>query len=854
MEPSGWQPVMWSGYAAFSRSGDMSRTGNYSGKISATSTASAAFLTNSSNRYVVVSGETYAASAWVTVANISNGEGAVISIAWFDSDGSYITTTVGSSLSNASSWTKIRVSGQAPLGASSAQLELHLSGNGLVWYDDVSFSRVITEYGGSGSWSASRQGLDKARLTANADSLTLEGTFAYQSDERLTYSMSLVSPSITTEDYAWLEISYKTSAPNAGGLSLALNYKDGTQIPIYGITFSEDWKTTYIDVRKTPNYLSEFNDRSEATPGKPVESIEITLDDKPDTISDGTYSISIRNMAFYRYTNTDMFLAILSAVLVLLILIVAMGQTKIHPSWSLAIAGGIVSFVASVYRTVLPFLPLVCNAIDIPVILQLVSCLVIFAALVKKLRAKSEVFDEQGIDYSKNNKKVIGLLLGLLLIPFVGSLLRFNNALTVPLFDDELSHAVTSWGLLHGRFVGLNLAGPWDPVTTNLLKTGVFRVEPWPSSLSMPFVGTLIYPSFTVVSPFIEPFVAYLYAGPFLQILGFNEIGIRLPFITMNILIIMLIYIIGSRNGNILAGLLGSLFFAVNPYSSHYGSKAFLDNAVGLFFLLSFYFFLKYRDKLSNPSASKYLYLSAVFAAISALSKIGAVFAPAFLVVALLTLRKMKRTYLLKALVLMIGIISVYPVIGLLTSPKAFLLSMSGFFSYAQTAATVESSGALPVFGQMVLIGAALIGLLCLIYLISIREKDSFYLILATIMYILILLFVFTYAKEHYFVALMPFLSIAVGITLTNIACNVKPVEIMLFYSIFTLVLATSLSYNLYLLAILIFLNAVYLYNKANNVKNTNTLKQAILYFSLLYILLLFSILMYDAWRYVFLY
>jgi 4-amino-4-deoxy-L-arabinose transferase-like glycosyltransferase len=473
--------------------------------------------------------------------------------------------------------------------------------------------------------------------------------------------------------------------------------------------------------------------------------------------------------------------------------------------------------------------------------------------IVRKLEVKNDVFSELKIGYSKNNKMIIGLILGLLVIPLIGFLLRFNNALTLPLFDDELSHGVTAWGLSQGRFVGLNLAGPWDPVTSNLLQTGAYKVEPWPSVLSMPFVGTLIYPSFTLVSPFIEPFMTYLFANPFLQVFGFNEIGIRLPFIIMNILIIMLVYIIASRNGNILAGVLGSLFFALNPYSSHYGSKAFLDNGVGLFFVISFYLFLKYKDKFSNPSATKYLYLSATCAAFSTLSKIGAIFAPAFFLIALLTIRNIKRSSFMKAFVLIIGIISIYPVIGLLTSPEAFLLSMSGFSSYTQKATSVASSGALPVFAHMVLIGATLVGLLCLTYLISIKEKDKIYIILASVVYILILLFAFTYAKEHYFVALLPFLSVAFGITLSNIVSNVKPIEIIIFFSIITFFLTTD-SYTFLLLVILIFLNAVYLYMKTYTNKNVNSLNRIIYYFSLFYLFLLFSILIYGAWQYIFQY
>ncbi|MEM3449306.1 MAG: glycosyltransferase family 39 protein, partial [Nitrososphaerota archaeon] len=623
-QPIGWVPIAWSGSPSFEWSFNMSKSAYRSVKISSSSFTSSAWITHQDYSYKVTPGKVYIGSVYAKTENVANGEGALVSIAWFDANNKYISTTAGSGFIGSFTWKKIRVEGLAPENAAKAELELHLHGTGTVWYDDVEFAEKVDQYQISQLEKTSRKGLDSASIRIDQSELVLIGTFAYPYDEKLIYNKTI---KLDTNEFTLMSITYKTSAPNNAGLLIVINYSDGTKVTTYGTSFSLDWTTVYIDLRKTPAYLYYLGDLRQIVPGKELSSIEILLDDRPDTVSEGTYQLLIKNITFYRYASHHLLFSAQSGILLILAAFWGIhslrSENRRRPIFLLALLGAAISLTATATQLLLP-LPAYLNGIDLTLIMQLIGVLLVLAVLITYRYGKFSTGDNYETGNSIPNKVIIGYVLGLILIPSISFLIRFNNAITIPLFDDELSLGLTSWGLLHGSFVGLNLAA-FDPVAASLLETGIFNVRAWPNGLSMPFTSTALYPNFSIVEPYLaQPYFVPLVIASSIVILGFNAIAIRLPLIFLNIGTIMLIYLIAARKENVLAGLIASSFFGLTPYSSHYGSEAYLDNSLAFFFLVTIYFLLMYLDNQENGKthATKYAYLSAVFAALGALSKI----------------------------------------------------------------------------------------------------------------------------------------------------------------------------------------------------------------------------------------
>ncbi|MEM3525922.1 MAG: hypothetical protein QXV37_00780, partial [Candidatus Jordarchaeaceae archaeon] len=124
----------------------------------------------------------------------------------------------------------------------------HLHGTGTVWYDDVEFAEKVDQYQISQLEKTSRKGLDSASIRIDQSELVLIGTFAYPYDEKLIYNKTI---KLDTNEFTLMSITYKTSAPNNAGLLIVINYSDGTKVTTYGTSFSLDWTTVYIDLRKT---------------------------------------------------------------------------------------------------------------------------------------------------------------------------------------------------------------------------------------------------------------------------------------------------------------------------------------------------------------------------------------------------------------------------------------------------------------------------------------------------------------------------------------------------------------------------------------------------------------------------
>ena len=847
-----WEPIVWAGNVTFRLSTNLSRTGLYSAFMSANSASHAALVTNSSNKISVVSGETYLASAWV-IANITKGNGARISIAWFDSNGAYITTTHGLSISNVSNWTKISVSGSAPERANSAQLELHLDEVGSVWYDDISFVQVISEYDVNGFWSISRQGLDEAKLTANQGSLTLKGTFAFPIDEKLTYTIPV---DLDTNEYTLLTITYKTNTANCSGMLIVLNYVDGARVVTYGTSFSNKWEVAYIDPRKTPAYLYYLGNR-QPVPGKQLSSIEISIDDKPDTVSSGTYQLQIDNITFYRFVTQDLLLLGESGIL--LVSLTILGIRRIEPMKGqryplLLMFGATMSFVAATAIFLLP-LPICVGStrVDFYLILQLLGALIILLGVIANHISHGRI----GHNFKEKVSTAvpIGWIIGLVLIPSLSFLIRANNALTLPMFDDELSYGVTSWGLTHGLFVGLNLA-VFSPEAQALIETGYFKIQTWPTNLPVPFTSTALYPDFTIVEPyFAHPFLGPLIVAPFISLLGFNAFAIRLPFILFSVATAVLIFLIAARKGHILPGLIGSSFFGFVPYISHYGSEAFLDNILAFFFMVSIYFILKYSEAVETPKRERFVYMSVAFAAFCALIKIQGVFVSLFLLVTLSLVGCAKKT-LLRGVLLYIALVLLYPITGFFRSPTAFLLSLKGILSIGLPSTAQISPEFSGIFSLIDLFRHwdVVIALLCIVYLLAENADEKRLLLWGAVSWILYGL-LFSY-KEWYLISLFAIAAPLVGYVFSDIATKQKlmwAILLMPFLSIFSLKKAGfSFLQILAFIAPLILLVFGIMYLERNGSNYSKQARNLLLYLIALYLIVSFVLMIVATWNYMY--
>jgi len=839
----GWRPVVWAGDAAFNITTSVSKSGRCAAFITTSSVSQVALV---SNKIAVKPGGIYGANAWV-IANVSKGNGGRISIAWFDHNDKYISTTSGLPISKASDWTKISVGGVAPEGAQSAELELHLEGVGSVWYDDVSISQSILGYA-SQYWKVSREGLSGAKVTARDNFLELKGTFDSPFDERLTYTLPI---HLDTNEYTLMSIKYRTSGTSGAGMLIVLNYVDGSKVVTYGTAFSNDWAVAYIDPRKTPAYIYYLGNR-QIVPGKQLSSIEISLDDRPDTVSSGTYQLQISSLTFYRVVIQDFLLLGESALLLASLVIVGMlGLEPLRnrvPNVFSVVFGATLSFVAAAAIFLLPLPPSIgSTSFDFYLILQLIGALIVLFGII----ATMTVSDKRPLYGEKASKAaLIGWIMGLFLIPSLGFLIRLNNAITLPMFDDELSYGITAWGLTHGSLVGLNLAA-FSPEAQTLLTTGYFKVQPWPTNLPVPFTSTALYPDFTIVGPyFAHPFLGPLMIVPFISLLGFSAVGIRLPFILFNVGTSMLIFLIGARKGDVLAGLIGASFFNFTPYVAHYGSEAYLDNFLAFFFLLSVYFILEYFDSITMRKRAGLLYLSSISTAACTLLKFQGVFVSLFLLVAIYVSGCRRKAFLLSVL-LYLTLASLYPITGLLISPQAFLLSQKGVFSIGLHYTSNEITGVFSFF-DILRHWDALIALLCTIYLLVKNIPDKRLLVWSAVSWVLYML-LFP-CKEWYFLSFFAIASLLLGYAFSDSLTNGRNLLWMGLLTLFLLILpfkklGATLPQILCFLMPFALLISLVIYNERNlnDSKQTDRFLPCVI---ISYLIASFVLMMSTAWSY----
>jgi hypothetical protein len=878
---TGWRTSVWSGNATIAIVSNVSRTGSDSVLVSSVDGASAALVTAWSHRFSVFGGETYAASVWAIASGITAGSGVIISLAWYTSSGSYINTVDSDLLSNSTDWTHIFVNAEAPQNAVTCQIELHLFGQGSAYFDDVTFAYLPSYHSSKGqlSWNITNKGIANAHVATNTSSLLLEGDFTSSQNEQLTY---VIQTNVNTKDYTLLKFNFVTSTANNAGLLITFDYSDGTKIITYGPVISNQLTTVTLDPRQTPSYLYYLGNRP-SVPGKQLSAMEFTLDDWPDSVNSGNYSLQVSNVVFYRSSIQDdvlMFESGTFLLLALLIMLLPNDNCGVHGKALIGL-GASIALVAAASRFLIPISLPIMAGLTVNSFVEILGCSVALIGLIPSLLKKLPTVNPKNDDVNTQNcvrsssdplaqdgiiehcakinwldqvvtrsrqiperAKLLFLVLGLVLIPAIGFLLRLNSALVLPLFDDEVSRYITAWGLLHGQSIGLNLAGPWDPTTVAMLKTGIYTVSQWPSGLPIPYASTVYYPTFYTVSPFIEPFMTHILVAPILGTFGFSAITLRLPFILLSLATNVVVFFIASRRGNFLAGLIASAFFAVTPYIVHYGSQAFEDNAVMLFYALAFYCFLRFKDAGYH---GKWLYVTAAFAALSCLSKIGAFFAPVFFLVVLFLSQQVVKRQIVKSVAVLAAVIAIYPIVGLVVSPKAFVTSLVGFAQYNQVAKGVALSGAQPVFNQMALLGSVIFGFICVVYLLTQRQKDRLEIGLGVLSYLLILLLIFTYAKEHYFLAVMPLLAVAIGLTLASLIKKPRPLQLILIMTVFVFtlqagIMETALFLGLFTLA------AIGLKHK------TPKIEMALSIYSAVFLFIMFSILVLNGWQYTFLY
>ena len=850
----GWEPVIWDGVAEIIATSSTSRTGLYCAQLSSGSLTSSALISNSSSKISVISGETYLTSVWTKTGNVSSGSGALLCIAWFDSNGSYVSTSFGSSISNASDWTKIFVSDVAPTGAVSAKLELHFNGVGYVWYDDVSFSKSLRNYSSS-TWSSNRLGLDGAQISANDTSLFLEGTFAYPTDERVTYNTAL---SLDTSEYSFITLEYQTSAKNCSGLLIVLNYADGTEVITYGTAVTDECTEVYIDTRKTPAYLYYLGADRQTVPGKQLESLDFILNDIPDNVSSGTFSVQVKNVIFHRFVTYDLLLLVESIVLLTFLIILGAKSNELIMGKPLnvilLIFGATLCLVGAATSILFPVFPSVGTlSFDMYLLLQLIGVLIILVASFTQSKIPNII--PKRLDGNISNIVIISWILGLILIPSLGLVIRANNALTLPLFDDELSYGLNAWGLTQGSLIGLNLA-EFAPEAQALIDTGHFTVQSWPTSLQVPFTSTSLYPDFTLVGPnFSHPSLAAIICAPFVYLFGFDAFTIRLPFLFFNVATALLIFYVAARKGNFLAGLIGSSFFSFVPYITHYGAEAYLDNILGFFFMVSVFFVLKhYENKRSKFNRDAYL--AVIFGALCALIKIQGAFVSIFVFMALYLAGSEKRL-ITRNILLYISIVMIFPITGLLISSNAFLLSLQGILSITSSYNTGQLpstlTGAFSIF-ELMRYWSVAISILCGVHLFAENISEKKILILGTFSWILYGLF-FSY-KEWYLMSFFAIGAVILGYVFSSVVTNNKHVS-RIFLLSFLLIpnfekIGSSFLQTIGFLSPLIFFSFLSFYLERNDQNYNNKMKILLSSISIFYIIVSFGLMMLSSWNYMY--
>jgi 4-amino-4-deoxy-L-arabinose transferase-like glycosyltransferase len=173
-------------------------------------------------------------------------------------------------------------------------------------------------------------------------------------------------------------------------------------------------------------------------------------------------------------------------------------------------------------------------------------------------------------------KKILSNLLPLIVIVIISSFFRFILLDRIPsgISNDELDYVLTAKSVF---LTGKEINGVWSPIS--------FTMDP--AYLLAPVAR-----------------VTYLIISPFIGILHFSLFNARLPYVLINIGLIVIIYLIARRILNSKVALFAGLIASINPWLIFIGRTAY-EAPVSLFFAyLSFYILLvakKWKILLAIP-------------------------------------------------------------------------------------------------------------------------------------------------------------------------------------------------------------------------------------------------------------
>jgi len=743
-KPYFWVGTAWSGYPLFEWANDSVKTGLRSLKITSIYPAKSAWQNEPTKRFDVTPGEAYIATAWVKTENLSGY--AVIAVAWFD-DEKWLETVFSKPLSINTDWTMLTVTATAPSSAKKAAIELHLEGTGTVWYDDVYFGYEISSYESpDGSWFIVRSGLKEAVVNCT-EGITLKARFDLAEESYLAFGKKVY---IDTSKTRYLVITWRTSAntPPSPGLFIWLDTLKHGRI----------WQPTGMST----NYTTTIVDLESLAQNDIITTISIALHPWATEVPPDVYQVQVRDLYLSSRYPIPL-LALMGSSIILLFSVLQVFRREF--GWtsfeSLSLFSALISLLCATWLFFFPYYEIIT--------LKFVSLVTgIFASVF--LITKNRVGTRNHENHTKLllNEKVI-LLIGLLLIPWLAFCLRLNLALTniAGLFCDELSYGLMSWGILvKHMFIGAHLPGPWQQFLPE-----PFTVEFYPSNLPLPYTygwmekAKIVYPFFGI------PYLLPLLSTPFISTLGFTTLSIRLPYILTSVAGVICVFLIGRRVSP-LAGITSSAFLAVsNPLGVTYGSKAFVDNGVTLFFLLTILLYLEYRAN------DRRLYLAAATAGLTLLSKLGAICAVLFLLM-VLRLDHTPPNKIIRVLGVSLSIFSTFIISGILVSYKAFIESMRYLFGYGQTLNlfTVRFvPQTLPALQLLMNNWETAFGMVCFSFLLTDffehRQKQTkeIKIVIVSLFAILLQWSLFSVGKQTWLVAILPIFSLGFGYVIATI-------------------------------------------------------------------------------------
>jgi 4-amino-4-deoxy-L-arabinose transferase-like glycosyltransferase len=152
----------------------------------------------------------------------------------------------------------------------------------------------------------------------------------------------------------------------------------------------------------------------------------------------------------------------------------------------------------------------------------------------------------------------------------VAFLIRFIWIDKVPnaIGGDELTYVINSRAMF---LTGTDISGTWNPLTGFIFQ----------------------YPAYTL--PQAE--LPYFLVAPFVGLMGFSFLSVRIIFVLLSLFSVPLIYLITKTLFNKNAGLVAALVMAFNPWAVYMGRTAYESTPAIFFFLLSFYLLLILKGK-----------------------------------------------------------------------------------------------------------------------------------------------------------------------------------------------------------------------------------------------------------------